>query len=104
MVMLGESCDMNWRTSSESDTVEELYSSCTGVVAVRVPQGEEAAFDDYFGQKGFPLVSREGSKLIAKDSEDDPLAITYVLDKLEGDNVTFTVAYKKAFYDKQRWG
>jgi hypothetical protein len=102
--MLGESCDMNWRPCAESDTVEELYSSCTGVVAVRVPRGKEGAFGDYFKEKGFPIVAQSGSRLVAKDSEDDPLAITYVLDTLQGDDATFTVAYKKAFHDKQRWG
>gem|GEM_PF-6295785 len=102
--MLGESCDMNWRACDASDTVEELYSSCTGVVAVRVPKGSEEAFEDYFREKGFPIVTQSGSRLVAKDSEDDPLAITYVLDTLQGDDATFTVAYKKAFYDKQRWG
>ena len=102
--MLGESCDMTWRLLTNTKDVEVLYSSCTGTVALRVPVDKESALREYFHKKGFPIVESKDSVLTVRGEEEDSFIMEYVVAKEDFDGRSFIVAYKKAYYNKKRWG
>lgn len=101
--MLGESCDMTWRLLANTKDVEELYSSCTGTVALRVPADKESALREYFHKKGFPIVESKGDVLTVRGEGKDSFTMEYVVAKEDIDGRSFIVAYKKAYYNKKRW-
>ncbi len=101
--MLGESCDMTWRLLANTKDIEELYSSCTGTVALRVPADKEPLLREYFHKNGFPIVESKDSVLTVRGEEEDSFTMDYVVANEDIDGRSFIVAYKKTYYNKKRW-